>query len=269
MKTAGELTEQVALVTGASGEIGAAIALTLLEAGANVVWIGRNRRRLTAMTGRAGSLSLDPARSLPAPADVRVERDVRRAVQSAIKRFGRVDILVNNAGARGPTAAITKIKLKEWRDVVETNLTGAFLFSRECLRYMIRRRRGRIINISTVVSHWGYPLRAPYAASKAALNSLTLTLAQEVGRQGVQVNAICPGPVAGEALDRVIESRAKLMKIPVNLMREQFMRPAALGRAVTAEDIARTVLFLCSEAARNITGQIIDVSAGYGLWPGA
>ncbi|MGH9353194.1 MAG: SDR family NAD(P)-dependent oxidoreductase [Terriglobia bacterium] len=271
MKSPGQLQDQVALVTGASGEIGTAIALALLRAGANVVWTGRNLRRLTGLsglTGRARSLGIDAGRSLLVRADVRVERDVRSTVQAAIKRFGHVDILVNNAGARGPTAPLTQIKLKEWRDVVETNLTGAFLFSRECLRHMTRRRRGRIINISTVVSHWGYPLRAPYAASKAALNSLTLTLAQEAGRLGVQVNAVCPGPVAGKALERVIQSRAKTMRVPLKTMRKQFLRPAALGRAVTAEDVARAVLFLCSEAARNITGQIIDVSAGYGLWPG-
>ncbi|MGH9344360.1 MAG: SDR family NAD(P)-dependent oxidoreductase [Terriglobia bacterium] len=266
MKTTGELKDQVALVTGASGEIGTAIALALLEAGASVVWAGRNLQRMRAQA--AGS-DFDAGQSLLVRADVRVERDVRRAVAAAMKRFGRVDILVNNAGARGSTTPLAQIKLKEWRDVVETNLTGAFLFSRECLRHMARRRRGCIINISTVVSHWAYPLRAPYAASKAALNSLTLTLAQEAGRLGVQVNAICPGPVTGEALERVIQSRARTMRVPLETMREQFLRPAALGRAVTAEDIAHAVMFLCSEAARNITGQIIDVSAGYGLWPGA
>ncbi|MGH9397831.1 MAG: SDR family NAD(P)-dependent oxidoreductase [Terriglobia bacterium] len=262
----GEFAGQTALVTGAGGEIGGAIASSLLLAGASVVWIGWNRARLTA---RAKELRLSPDRSFFVAADVRRERDVHSAVQAGIKRFGRIDILVNNAGARGPTAPINRLTLKQWQDVMDTNLTGAFLFSRECLMHMARRRQGHIVNISTVVSRWGYPLRAAYAASKAGLNNLTLTLAQEAGEMNVQVNAICPGPVAGKALDGVLTARAKTLGIPVDRMRKQFMRPAALHRAVSAEDIAGAVLFLCSGAARNITGQIIDVSAGYGIWPGA
>lgn len=263
-----QLKERVAIVTGAGGEIGGAITRALLEAGASVVMTGRNLRRLEASAQRLKKSGFDGNRILLLQADVRAEEDARRAVAETIKRFGRLDILVNNAGARGPTAPITKIKLDDWREAVDTNLTGAFLFSRECLKHMERRRAGRIINISTVVARWAYPLRAPYAASKAALNSLTLTFAQEAGRFGVTVNALCPGPVAGEALDRVIALRAKTMQIPLKHMQERFMQPSALGRAVAAEDVARAVLYLCSEDARNITGQIIDVSAGYGLSPG-
>lgn len=269
MTTPDQLKDRVAVVTGAGGEIGGAVTRALLEEGASVVMAGRNLRRLREGELRVKKLGLDAGQILLLRADVRVEADARKAVDETIKCFGRLDILVNNAGERGPTAPITGIKLKDWRETVDTNLTGAFLFSRECLKHMARRRQGRIINISTVVAHWAYPFRAPYAASKAALNSLTLTLAQEAGRMGVLVNAVCPGPVAGEALDRVIQSRSKTMRIPLKLMQEQFMRPSALGRTVTAEDIASAVLFLCSDAARSITGQIIDVSAGYGLWPGA
>ncbi|MGH9451358.1 MAG: SDR family NAD(P)-dependent oxidoreductase [Terriglobia bacterium] len=265
VRAPGEFAGQAALVTGASGEIGGAIAAFFLRADASVVWVGRDRGRLEA---RARGLCLPSGHSLFVRADVRRERDVCRAVESAIKRFGRIDILVNNAGARGPTAPIHRLGLKQWREVLDTNLTGAFLCSRECLRHMARRRQGRIVNISTVVSRWAYPLRAAYAASKAGLNSLTMTLAQEAGAVNVQVNAICPGPVAGQALDGVIAARAKALRIPVPTMRAQFMRPAALRRAVVAEDVAHAVLFLCSRAARNITGQIIDVSAGYGIGPG-
>lgn len=263
---AGELSSLSALVTGAGGELGGEIAASLLRAGASVAWVGRRRERLIA---RAQSLRAPLERCLFAAADVRSERDAARAVRSVLRRFGRVDILVNNAGARGPTAPLGQIALAEWREVIDTNLTGAFLFSRECLPHMLRQRQGRIINISTVVSRWGYPLRAAYAASKAALNSLTLTLAQEAGASNVTVNAICPGPVGGPALDGVLAARAKALGISVAKMRTDFMRPAALGHAVTPEDISSLVVFLCSNRARNITGQIIDVSAGYGVWPGA
>lgn len=262
----GELRGLVAIVTGASGELGGEIASSLLLAGASVAWVGRSRDRLTR---RARELRAPLSRCAFIAADVRRERDIERAVRETIRNFGRIDVLVNNAGARGPTVPIERLTRAQWQDVFDTNVTGAFLFARECLRHMARQRQGRIINISTVVSRWGYPLRVAYAASKAALNSLTLTLAQEAGGVKVQVNAICPGPVAGPALDGVLAARAKALRISPEGMRKQFMRPAALRRAVGADDIANLVIFLCSERARNITGQIIDVSAGYGIWPGA
>lgn len=264
--TAGELTGLSALVTGAGGELGGEIAAALLRAGASVAWVGRRGGRLKS---RAQGLRAPLDRSLFVTADVRREHDVARAIRSVVRHFGRVDILVNNAGARGPTAPVGQITLAEWQEVLDTNLTGAFLFARECLPHMLRQREGRIVNISTVVSRWGYPLRAAYSASKAALNNLTLTLAQEAGASNVQVNAICPGPVAGPALEGVLAARAKALGVPLAKMRKDFMRPAALGRAVTPEDVSTLVVFLCSRRARNITGQIIDVSAGYGIWPGA
>lgn len=255
----------VALVTGAAGDIGSVIVADLLHAGASVAAIARSKHPQELSASRAGD---EKKRLLFISADVRSERDVRRAVSLALRRFGKIDILVNNAGARGPTTPATKLSLKEWQHVIETNLTGPFLFSRECLRHMARRRRGRVINISSVVARWAYPLRVSYAASKAGLNSLTLTLAQEMGPVNVQINAICPGPVAGKAIGGVLRARARALGTSVKEMERRFVRPAALGRMVAPEDISRMVLFLCSEAARNVTGQIIDVSAGYGLYPG-
>jgi NAD(P)-dependent dehydrogenase (short-subunit alcohol dehydrogenase family) len=263
--TANRLAGQVALVTGAAGDIGSVVVAALLEAGASVAAVVRNQRprfrtRHEARTGKDHLMFIR--------ADVRNEREVRQAVSTSLRRFGKVDILVNNAGARGPTAPVTELTVKAWREVIETNLTGPFLFSRECLKHMAKRRQGRVINISSVVARWAYPLRASYAASKAALISLTWTLAQEAGAFNVPVNAICPGPVAGRAIANVLEARARALSIAAKEMERRFMRPAALGRMVTPEDVSHMVLFLCSDAARNITGQVIDVSAGYGLYPG-
>lgn len=256
---------KVAIVTGAAGDIGSVIAADLLAAGACVVGVGRQKRSLEACLQKT---TTDQGRSLAIRADIRRERDVRRAIRATLRRFGRIDILVNNAGARGPTTPITRLRLRDWQEVMDTNLTGPFLLSRESLKHMARRREGRIVNIASVVGHWAYPLRASYAASKAGLLSLTLTLAQEAGGVNVQVNAVCPGPVAGDAIETVLAARARALGISIEKMREQFMRPAALRRMVTPRDISQTVLFLCSDAARNITGQVIDVSAGYGLYPG-
>lgn len=259
------LDGRVALVTGAAGEIGRVIVGDLLAAGAAVAAIIRGRRPAEA---RAGAAGVCKDRVMWVRADVRHERDVRHAVNAALRRFGKIDILINSAGARGPTAPVTNLSLKAWQEVIDTNLTGPFLFSRECLKHMAKRRQGRVINISSVVARWAYPLRASYAASKAGLISLTWTLAQEAGPANIQVNAICPGPVEGNAVRGVLTARAQAMGIPVEEMERRFMRPAALGRMVMPQDVSRMVLFLCSEAARNVTGQIIDVSAGYGLYPG-
>lgn len=260
-----EVAGKVAVVTGARGEIGRAIAASLLKAGAQVAWVGRQERKLRQLV-RALPEGRD--RSLVVRADVRSENDIRRMVRTVMRHFGRIDILVNNAGVRGPTGPATRLSRRAWQQVLDTNLTGPFLCARECLRHMSKCRQGRIINISSVAGRVAYPLRASYAASKWGLIGLTLTLAQEAGASNIQVNAVCPGPVEGPAMETVIARRARVVGISVQRMRRQFLRPAALGRMVTAEDVSRLVLFLCSEQACSITGQAIEVSAGFGLWPG-
>jgi len=259
-----EIGGKVAIVTGAAGGIGAAISKSLLEAGGKVALVGRN---LNALRKVAAILCEDRERTLAIRADVRSEAEIRQMVKAVMRRFGKIDLLVNNAGARGPTIPVTRLSLRDWQDVFDTNLTGAFLCARECLRHMTERREGRIINISSVVAHMAYPLRASYSASKSGLVNLTLTLAQEMGPFNIQVNAILPGPVAVPALEDVIVARAKTLSVSVEEARRRFMRPSALGRLVTPEEIGSLVLFLCSEGARNITGQAIDIG-GYGLYPG-
>ncbi|PYV09005.1 MAG: 3-oxoacyl-[acyl-carrier-protein] reductase [Acidobacteria bacterium] len=260
------LTGKVAIVTGASGQIGQVIARDFLEAGSRVAWVGRRQGELESAIDR---LSDGRDRSLAVRADLRSEPDVRRMVRAVLKHFGQIDILVNNAAQRGPTAPATQLGLKDWRLVLETNLTGPFLCARECLRHMARRGEGRIINMSSMAGRMAYPLRASYSASKWGLIGLTLTLAQEAGASGIQVNAICPGPVEGPVMSEVIARRARALGVSERKVREQFLRRSALGRMVTAEDVSRLVLFLCSDAGRNITGQAIEVSAGFGLWSGA
>ncbi len=257
-----ELDCNVAIVTGARGQIGRVIALDLLKAGARVAGVvrrgGAELRKLFETADGA-------ERSLVVKADVRNESDVARMVSEVVSRFGRLDILVNNAAVRGPTAPVSKLDGEAWREVIDTNLTGPFLCARECLKHMTKRGRGHIVNISSMAGRMAYPLRASYSASKWGLIGLTLTLAAEVGASNVQVNAVCPGPVEGAVMDEVIANRARALDVPVPTMRRQFLSRAALGRMVTAEDVSRAVLFLCSEAARNITGQAIEVSAGFGL----
>lgn len=260
-----DLTGQVAIVTGAAGELGRVIARDLVEAGAQVAWVGRHESTLRKAVG---ALADGGERTMVVRADVRNERSVRGMVEKVAKRFGQIDILVNNAALRGPTAPIPELRTKDWNEVIATNLTGPFLVARECLKLMAPRRRGRIINMSSMAGRMAYPLRASYASSKWGLIGLTLTLAQEAGSSNIPVNAICPGPVEGDVMKEVITHRAKALGVSFEKMREQFIRPAALGRMVSPTDVSRMILFLCSDAGRNITGQVIEVHAGFGLWPG-
>lgn len=259
------LAGKVAIVTGAAGEIGRVIASNLLAAGASVVWVGRHER---ALQEAVRQLHEGADRSLVLRADVQREPDVRRMVRTALKRFGRIDILVNNAGRRGPTLPITELSQRAWNEIIETNLTGPFLCARECLKHMMRQRTGRIINISSMAGRMPYPLRVAYASSKWGLIGLTITLAVEAGGANIQVNALCPGPVDGAVMNDVITRRARAIGLSPRTVRERLLRYTALRRMVTPSDVSRTVLFLCSEEARNITGQAIEVSAGFGLWAG-
>ncbi len=252
---------RVAIVTGAGSGIGKAIALDFLKAGAHVAGVGRR----AATAGSLREFREYGEQFLWVRADVSREAQVRRAVKRVLQKFGQVDFLINNAGRRGPTAPVESLSTSDWHKVLETNLTGAFLVARECVKAMAPRKQGRIINISSMAGRVAYPFRASYSASKWGLIGFTLTLAQETGPHNILVNAVCPGPVEGEAIDEVIEARAKALRLPIRKVREQFVGSTALGRMVTAEDVSDTVLFLCSDRARSITGQVIDVSAGFGL----
>jgi meso-butanediol dehydrogenase / (S,S)-butanediol dehydrogenase / diacetyl reductase len=252
---------RVALVTGAGAGIGTTIALGFLKSGAQVAGVGR--RAATASSLR--DFREYGKQFLWVRADVSREWEVRRAVRRILQEFGQVDFLINNAGVRGPTTPVAALDANDWQKVIETNLTGAFFVARECVKAMVPRQQGRIINISSTAGRIAYPFRASYSASKWGLIGFTLTLAQEVGPYNILVNAVCPGPVESPAMDEVIEARAKTLKLPVKKVREQFLGSSALGRMVTAEDVSDTILFLCSDRARSITGQVIDVSAGYGL----
>jgi NAD(P)-dependent dehydrogenase (short-subunit alcohol dehydrogenase family) len=252
---------RVAVVTGAGSGIGKAIAQGFLKAGAQVAGVGL---RATS-AGSLRDFREYGEQFLGIRADVSREAQVRRAVKRVLQKFGHVDFLVNNAGRRGPTAPVESLSTSDWHKVLETNLTGAFLVARECVKAMAPRKQGRIINISSMAGRVAYPFRASYTASKWGLIGFTLTLAQETGPHNILVNAVCPGPVEGAAIDEVIETRAKALRLPIRKVREQFVGSTALGRMVTAEDVSDTVLFLCSDRARSITGQVIDVSAGFGL----
>jgi len=257
-----QLENRVIMVTGGGRAIGRCIALRGAREGAHVVVLGPEQPELDETATEIRRLE---RRALALLADVTREEQVQAAAARTQNELGRIDVLVNNAGIVGPTAPIQQLKRDDWEKVMAVNLTGAFLCAKAIVPGMIEQRAGKIINISSVAGKQAYPLRSPYAVSKWGLIGLTLTLAKELGPHNIQVNAVCPGPVAGERMRLIIEQRAKELGQTPDAVERTYLRTTALDRMVSEEDVAATVVFLASSAGDNITGQAIDVSAGYGL----
>lgn len=252
----------VALITGGGRNIGRAIALRLATAGYDIAVAGPETDEVQVV---ALEIKAAGRRGLPLLVDVSREDQVQYMVRKTKAELGSIELLVNNAGITGPTAPVARVEKRDWDEVLAVNLTGAFLCSKAVLPLMLERRSGKIINISSVAGKMPYAWRSPYAASKWGLIGLTQTLAKEVGEHNIQVNAICPGPVEGERMAAVIRQRAQELGQSEDDVAAAYKRTTLLGRFVREEDIAETVAFLASVAGDNITGQTIDVTAGYGL----
>jgi 3-oxoacyl-[acyl-carrier protein] reductase len=238
------LDGRVALVTGASRGIGAAIARVLADAGAKVVGTA---------TGAAGVAAIDAAlgeRGRGAVLDVNAEGAVDALVAEVEKREGPVAILVNNAGVTQDNLLL-RMKDAEWDSVIDTDLRSVFRLSRAVLRGMMKARYGRIVSITSVVGASGNPGQANYAAAKAGIGGLTRALAQEIGSRGITVNCIAPGFIDTDMTRALSEATrsALLAKIP-------------LGRLGDPQDIAAAVLFLASREAGYVTGTTLHVNGG-------
>jgi NAD(P)-dependent dehydrogenase (short-subunit alcohol dehydrogenase family) len=256
------LNGKVSIITGAGGGIGRTIALRFAAEGSAVVIAGpteekvhRVVKEIEASGGRAG----------PAVIDVADEAAVKAMTAETLSGYGRIDILINNAGIAGPTALVHKLDLRDWERTMAVNLTGAFLCAKHVLPHLYERRSGSIVNITSIAGLRAYAFRSPYCASKWAMIGLTRTLAEEAGKFDVTVNAIAPGPVLGPRIESVIRNRATEMNLSYEEVEKQYVEPTALKRMVEESDIAAMALFLCSDEGRNITGETINISAGYRL----
>lgn len=173
--------------------------------------------------------------------------------------FGGIDVVCGNAGTGGPAGRIETLDLDAWRACIDVNLTGAFLTCRWAARLMRAQNSGVIVLTSSTAGLFGYPLRAPYAAAKWAIVGLTKTLAMELGPAGVRVNAICPGAVEGDRMDRVVAMECAASGLSEDAVRAQYVKGVSLRSWVTAEEVTETMLWLTSPAARKISGQIIAI----------
>jgi len=257
-----KLEGRVALVTGGGRGLGREIALTFAREGADVALAATDAAALEATAGDIRALG---RRALAMVTDVADEAAVGRLAQAARAQLGPVDVLVNNAGIAGPTARVDQVTLADWDRTLAVNVTGAFLCAKAVLPQMAERRRGKIVNIASVAGHIGYALRSPYAVSKWGMIGLTLTLAQEWGAHHIQVNAISPGPVSGERIERVIRDRAAGTGRSLADTEHEYLSKLAIPRFVDPAHVAATALFLASSDSDSVTGEVIRVSSGYGL----
>jgi 3-oxoacyl-[acyl-carrier protein] reductase len=241
------LKDKVALVTGASQGIGRAIALALAESGAKVAIAARNTEKLASLSQEIASTGSE---SLVVPMDVADGAQVKAGVQQTLGKFGRLDILVNNAAITRDTLAL-RMKLEDWDAVLRTNLTGAHLCIQQALGAMLKQRSGRIINITSVVAETGNAGQANYVASKAGLIGLTRAIAVEVASRTITVNAIAPGFIETPMTDPLSAELKDKMKSLI-----------PLGRFGLDKEIAAAVVFLASDEAAYITGQVLDVNGG-------
>ncbi len=244
------LQGRVALVTGGSRGIGAAVAEALASAGAALAVCARNGE---AAAAAAAAIAARGGQAFGVAADVSRVADAERVVAACVERFGRLDILVNNAGITRD-GLVLRMKDEDWSDVLAVNLNGAFYCARAALRAILKQRQsGRIINVGSVVGSMGNAGQANYVASKAGLVGLTKALAKEVGSRGVTVNAVAPGFIETEMTAGLPAA-----------VRDAYRAQIPLGRFGTAADVAAVVAFLASDAAAYITGQVIHINGG--MW---
>lgn len=245
MKT--DLTGRIAVVTGASRNIGRAIALHLAEAGADVALVGRDEAALEEVALAVRALGRG---ALPFRCAVEDAVESAKTVEKIIERFGALDILVNNAGVTRDKLLI-RMDEADWNEVLAVNLTGAFHFAKGAARQMIRQKRGRIVNITSVIGQIGNAGQANYAASKGGLIAFTKSLAKELAPRGITVNAIAPGFIE-TAMTQGLSAE----------VRDKLLHDIPLGRFGTPDDVADVALFLASDPAAYITGQVLNVDGG-------
>jgi NAD(P)-dependent dehydrogenase (short-subunit alcohol dehydrogenase family) len=240
------------LISGGASGIGEAIAAAFLEARAQVHVCDVSEPTLAAFRA-----SYPDARATHADVADRWAVDQVFAEQTA--RFGGLDVLINNAGVAGPTAGIDAITESEWTRTVDVNLNAQYRFAHHAAPLLRASEHAQLICISSVAGRLGYAWRTPYAATKWAIVGLMKSLAAELGPDGVRVNALLPGIVEGPRIDRVIGARARQLGLQEQVMREEYVKKISLRRMTTAQDVAAMALFLCSPAARNVSGQAISV----------
>lgn len=237
---------RTAIVTGSSRGLGKAIAEKLGILGANIVLTGTSET----VFNTAAELEAKGIKAVAIVGDVRNAEDVKNMISKAVETFGGIDILINNAGITKdkPMAMMSE---DDWDTVLDINLKGCFLCTKAAAKLMIKKKYGRIINVSSVAGAYGNPGQANYSASKGGMIGLTKTTAKELATRGITCNAVTPGLIESDMTEILPED-----------LKRKYLEKIALGRFGTPEDVANVVAFLASDEAGYVTGQVIDIDGG-------
>lgn len=246
------LNDRVAIVTGGARGIGKKICETFLVEGASVYIFDVNPEEGTRTIGEFHS-AYKNGRIFFSKVDITDEKSVEQAIEKIIEAEGKVDILVNNAGITRDNL-ILRMSLEDWKKVIDINLTGAFICSRHTVRFMIKNRSGKIINISSIVGVHGNAGQSNYSSSKAGIIGLTKTLAKELASRNILVNAIAPGYIETEMTEKLSDS-----------IKQKLIEQIPTGRLGSVDDVAKTALFLASDDSNYITGTVINLDGGMGI----
>ena len=245
------LKDRVAIITGGARGIGKKISQTFLKEGASVYIFDVNEEEGARTVGE-----LQPAydgKVIFFKVDITDEKNVEQSIEKIIEAEGRIDILVNNAGITRDNL-ILRMSLKDWKKVIDINLTGAFICSKHIVKYMVKNRSGKIINISSIVGVHGNAGQSNYSSSKAGIIGLTKTLARELAGRNILVNAIAPGYIETEMTEKLSDK-----------IKEKLMEQIPIGRLGSVDDVAKTALFLASDDSNYITGTVINLDGGMGI----
>lgn len=249
------LDGKTAIITGGGSGIGEATAHVFAQAGATVIVTGRRWEPLEKVANAVGGHAMI--------CDVSDQEDVRAMFAKAKDITGRIDVLLNNAGGPGPIAPVAEVDMDDWITCMNINLVGAMYCLQEAAKIMTAQGSGSIINMSSLMGIQGYPMRSAYVASKFALIGITETMARELGPMGVRVNALMPGAVSGENMDRILAKRAEAEGRPAaEIERENYTDVAALKRWVGPEEVGRAALYYASDLSSAITGDKMKVDCG-------
>jgi NAD(P)-dependent dehydrogenase (short-subunit alcohol dehydrogenase family) len=255
----GLLDGRVAIITGASKGIGRNMCERFAAEGARVVCAARTKAMVEEVAERirkAGGQAVSVA------ADASTEEGARQTVATAVQTFGRLDTLVNNAGDGGPTKPVQDYLTEDWFYTINSCLTSSYMMIRFAVPAMIEAGGGAIVNISSMAGRRGLAYRIGYCSAKAGQVGMAYGLALELAPHDIRINVVAPGAVEGDRIDRVIAGQAEVRGVPPEQVRKLMVERSPLKRMVTADDITAATLFLCSDQARNISGQCLPVNAG-------
>ena len=241
------------LVTGGGSGIGYAVAKAFAREGANVHLCDREENLVNQLSENEPGLTAHLA-------DAADEDAVNQLFDTVLEQLdNQLDVLVNNVGISGQNGPLETLDANDWSETLRVNVVSAFLCSKRAIPVMKQRNCGSIVNLSSTAGIQGYPLRTPYTASKWAIVGLTKTMAMELGTYGIRVNAICPGPVSGPRIDRVINAEAETLADTYQNVRAKYEKQVSMRCFVEAEDIAEMILFICSDKGAKISGQALAV----------